>query len=270
VPRTPIIAGNWKMNKGTAQAAADLINELKALLGGALEGVEIVVCPPYTALHAARQAIGGAPIALGAQDVFWKTSGAYTGQVSPEMLVDAGVSHVIIGHSERRGRFGVPEPDFTPDVLKHFGDTEVTVNRKARAALAAGLVPIVCVGETLVERQNGHTDRVVQAQVEAALAGISADVLPGLVFAYEPVWAIGTGEVCDAPEADRVCGVVRSTIRALSDAPSAEAVRVQYGGSLKPDNAPELLAKPSIDGGLIGGASLKAPDFAAVIHAARR
>jgi triosephosphate isomerase len=260
------------MNNGTAQAAADLVNEIKAALNGVAAApggaVEVVVCPPFTALAAARQALGAADLSLGAQDVFWKEAGAYTGQVSAPMLRDLGVSHVIIGHSERRGRFGVAEPDFSPDVLRHFGETDATVNRKTKAALAAGLVPLVCVGETLTERQNGHTDVVVRAQVEGTLQQIAAGDAARIVWAYEPVWAIGTGEVCDPDEADRVCGVVRAAVGALCDAPTAESVRIQYGGSMKPDNAPELLARPHIDGGLIGGASLKAGDFAAIVRAA--
>jgi triosephosphate isomerase len=153
-------------------------------------------------------------------------------------------------------------------VLRVFGETDATVNRKTRAALGAGLVPIVCVGETLTERQNGHTDVVVRTQVEGALHAIEPSVAARVVFAYEPVWAIGTGETCDADEANRVCGVVRQTVAGLYDEPTAEAVRVQYGGSMKPDNAPDLLARPHIDGGLIGGASLKAADFVAIVRAA--
>ena len=269
--RRPIIAGNWKMNKGTVgeatALAAELIETLKA--SGNTEGTDIVLCPPYTVYHAVHDAIsdfGG--VAMGAQDAFWKTSGAYTSQISPEMLIDAGVTYVILGHSETRGRFGVAEPDFTPDILRVFGETDATVNRKTQAAVASGLVPIVCVGETKVEREAGHTDGVVQAQVTGALADITAEAASGIVFAYEPVWAIGTGLTCSADEADRVCGVVRQTVAALYDEATAEAVRIQYGGSMKPDNAADLLARPNIDGGLIGGASLKAADFAAIIAAA--
>jgi triosephosphate isomerase (TIM) len=267
VARKPIIAGNWKLNKGTAAEASALANELRSLVEG-VAGVEIVICPPYTALHAAREAVKGSRIAVGAQDVFWKDGGAYTGQVSAPMLADAGVRYVIIGHSEARGRYGVPEPDFTDDVLKHFGETDVTVNRKTKAALAAGLVPIVCVGETLAEREANTTDAVIGIQVRGALADLSAEQVSGLVFAYEPVWAIGTGKTCDTPEADRVCGVVRGLVGDLYGAEVAEAVRVQYGGSMKPDNAADLLSRPNIDGGLVGGASLKAADFAAIIRAA--
>ena len=269
--RTPLIAGNWKLNKGTVREATDLVSEIKALLGDDESGanVEAVVCPPFTALHAARQAIGdSALLHLGAQNVYWKEAGAYTGLVSATMLADAGVTHVIIGHSEARGRFGVPEPDFSPDVLKHFGETDATVNRKVKAALAAGLIPLICVGETLTERQNGHTDVVVQTQVEGALTDVDAEHANHLVFAYEPVWAIGTGEVCAPDEADRVCGVVRAAVAALLGEPAGAVVRVQYGGSMKPDNAADLLARPHIDGGLIGGASLKAADFATIVRAA--
>jgi triosephosphate isomerase len=270
VARKPIIAGNWKMNKGKAAEATALIEELKENIGAAETATaDVVVCPPYTALHAAWTALGaGSAIALGAQDVFWKPSGAYTGQVSAEMLADAGVTYVIIGHSETRGRFGVPEPDFTDEILMHFGETDATVSRKTHAALDAGLVPIVCVGETLTERDAGMTDVVIAVQVKGALAGLSADQIAGLVFAYEPVWAIGTGKTCGPDEADRVCGVVRGVIAGLSDTATADAVRIQYGGSMKPDNAADLLARPNIDGGLIGGASLKAADFAAIVKAA--
>ena len=269
--RRPIIAGNWKMNKGTAGEATSLAAELVETLktSGNTNGADIVLCPPYTVYHAVRAAIGDfGGIAIGAQDAFWKTSGAYTSQISPEMLIDAGVTYVILGHSETRGRFGVAEPDFTPDILKVFGETDATVNRKTRAAIAASLIPIVCIGETKTEREAGHTDGVVQAQVTGALADMTADDVAGIVFAYEPVWAIGTGLTCSADEADRVCGVVRETVATLYDGATAESVRIQYGGSMKPDNAADLLARPNIDGGLIGGASLKAADFAAIIHAA--
>jgi len=268
VARTPIIAGNWKMNKGTGAEAAALIADLLPRLGAT--DVEIVVCPPYTALASARTALGDgtAPVGLGAQDLFWKVTGAYTGQISAPMLHDLGVRYVIVGHSESRGRFGVAESDFTADVLLHFGESDETVCRKTRAAIGAGLVPIVCVGETLAEREAGQTDSVVGSQVRGALAGLDIDEIPGIVLAYEPVWAIGTGKTCSAEEADRVCGVVRSTIAEAYDDEAAYRVRIQYGGSMKPDNAADLLARPNIDGGLIGGASLKAADFAAIVAAA--
>jgi triosephosphate isomerase len=208
------------------------------------------------------------PIALGAQDVFWKEQGAYTGQIAPSMLTDLGCRYVIVGHSERRGRFGVPEPDFDATILAHFGDSDATVNRKLRAALAAGLIPICCVGETLAERQQGRTDTVVSLQTEAALNAVPAEQARQVVFAYEPVWAIGTGEVCQAEEANRVCGVIRQAARRRYGSETAEAIRIQYGGSVKPDNAVSLLAQPEIDGALVGGASLKVPDFLAILAAA--
>jgi triosephosphate isomerase len=208
-------------------------------------------------------------VAVGAQDAFWKESGAYTGQVSPGMLKAVGVQYVILGHSETRGRYGVAEPDFTDVVLAHFGESDETVNRKTKAVLAQGLVPIVCIGETLAEREQGVTDSVIDTQVRGALAGIDSDAVSGLVLAYEPVWAIGTGKTCDAAEADRVCGVVRASVAAVAGDAAASSVRIQYGGSMKPDNAAELLGMPNIDGGLIGGASLKAGDFAAIVAAAK-
>lgn len=266
--RKPIIAGNWKMNKGKAAEAAALAQEVLGAVSGLTDAVDVGVCPPYTVIHAVRNALGNSAIRIGAQDVFWKSSGAYTSQVAPEMLADAGVSFVLVGHSETRGRYGVPEPDFTPDVLKHFGETDETVNRKAKAALAAGLLPIICIGETLAEREAGTTDAIISAQVRGALTDISGADAGGLVFAYEPVWAIGTGKTCEPDEADRVCGVVRQTVEGLYGALVAGQVRIQYGGSMNPANAADLLARPNIDGGLIGGASLKADSFAAIVKAA--
>lgn len=265
--RKPIIAGNWKMNK-TVGDALTLVSELRPLLESA-GGVDVVICPPYTALYPVHAALSGTQIALGAQDAFWKASGAYTSQVSVAMLSDLGVSHVIIGHSETRGRFGVAEPDMTPDLLRTLAETDAGVNAKAKAILAGGMTPIICVGETLAERQAGQTDAVVRGQVTNALEGIAPEhVGANVVLAYEPVWAIGTGEVCAAGEADRVCGVARAAVSAAFGAEAADRVRVQYGGSMKPDNAKELLSMPNIDGGLIGGASLKASDFAAITTAA--
>jgi len=262
--RTPIIAGNWKMNKGTITEATELAQGVVAAVADK-SGVTVVVCPPYTVLHAVRGVIAGTNVALGAQDAFWKTSGAYTSQVSSEMLKDAGVTYVILGHSETRGRFGVPEPEET---LRHYGESDATVNLKVKASLAAGLLPIICIGETLSEREAEKTDLVVSSQVAGALTGVTPDQASALVFAYEPVWAIGTGKVCDAAEANRVCGIVRQTVKALYGVEVSESVRVQYGGSMKPDNAAELLSQPHIDGGLIGGASLKPADFAGIVLAA--
>jgi len=264
--RTPLIAGNWKLNKSISEAV-NFLNELKPLVSQ-VAGVEVLICPVFTALAAGGQAVAGSAIQLGAQNLFWKESGAYTGEVSASLLRDAGCSHVIIGHSERRGRFGVPEPELAGDAGKVFGDTDEAVNKKLHAALANGLVPIVCVGETLDERKAGNTDVTVQSQTRAALKGIDGDAIAGIVFAYEPVWAIGTGETCEAEEADRVCGVIRATVGEVYGAEAAEAVRIQYGGSVKPDNAADLLGRPNIDGALVGGASLKADSFAAIVSAA--
>lgn len=263
--RQTIIAGNWKMNGNRAEAR-HLLHTLLPHLSGDLKA-QVVICPPYTALETVAGVLEGTSVGLGAQDVFWKERGAYTGQISPEMLIEVGCAYVIVGHSERRGRFGVPEPDFDAEALAHFGDSDVTVNRKLRTALSAGLTPICCVGETLAERQANQTDAVVTTQVTGALQGVMAEQATLVVFAYEPVWAIGTGEVCAAEEADRVCGVVRAAVDRLYGAETAKVVRVQYGGSVKPDNAADLLARPNIDGALVGGASLKAGDFAAIVAA---
>ena len=266
--RKKIIAGNWKMNKTVGEALA-LLEELKPLVAEQ-GGADVVICPSYTALYAVNQALAGTAIGLGAQEAFWKASGAYTSQVSLPMLADVGVTYVILGHSETRGRFGVPEPELTPDLLRTFGETDAGVNIKTQATLAAGLTPIICVGETLSERQRSETDDVVRVQVLGALAGVSTkQVTQNVIFAYEPVWAIGTGETCAPDEADRVCGVVRHVILEAHGPEAADAVRIQYGGSMNAGNAAELLSRPNIDGGLIGGASLKAKDFAAIIAAAQ-
>ena len=265
--RKKIIAGNWKMNKTVPEAIA-LVGELVSKMDG-LSGADVVICPPYTALYPVNVAREGSSIKLGAQDVFWKASGAYTSNISVAMLLDVGVEYVIIGHSETRGRFGVPEEGLTEEHLKVFGETDASVNLKAIAALSGGLYPIICIGETLSEREAGETDSIVSGQVEAALTDIAGHlVAESVVLAYEPVWAIGTGKVCAADEADRVCGVVRQTVANLYDEATAQSVRIQYGGSMKPDNAVELLSKENIDGGLIGGASLKAGDFVQIVAAA--
>lgn len=262
--RKKIIAGNWKMNK-TVGEAKGLVEELIPLAAGKTD-VDIVVCPSFVALDAVEQMLRGTNIALGAQGAFWKEGGAYTSFVSLPMLADVGVRYVLVGHSETRGRFGVEEKDMTPDLMRAFGETDKGVHLKTKAILDAGLTPIVCIGETLTERQAGDTDLVVQTQVVAALNGL--DGVEKIVFAYEPVWAIGTGEVCAPDEANRVCAVVRQAVASVSSPNVADAVRIQYGGSMKPDNARQLLSQSDIDGGLIGGASLKAADFAAIVAAA--
>jgi triosephosphate isomerase len=263
--RRQVIAGNWKLNKTIAEARELCGALVEAGLGRT--GPEVLVCPPYTSLFASREALAGSGIGLGAQNVFWRPSGAYTGQVSAPLLKDAGCSHVIIGHSESRGRFGVPEEGFTEEVLAHFGESDRTVNLKVQAALSGGLVPIVCCGELLAERREGQTDAVVRVQIERGLEGLSPEQVAGIIIAYEPVWAIGTGEVCATDEANRVCGVIRDTVARRYGPTTAESIRIQYGGSVKPDNAAELLRQEQIDGALVGGASLKVVDFAAIVRA---
>lgn len=252
---------------GTRIESEALIDSLRPLLNP-VDNVHIVICPPFTALARVSRLIQDTEIKLGGQDVFWKDKGAYTGFISPAMLLEVGCSYVIVGHSERRGRFGVPEPDFDAEILKQFGDNDESVNRKLKTALANNLRPICCVGEILAERQAGNTDTVVSTQTKAALIGVTPEQIATVVFAYEPVWAIGTGETCAPDEADRVCGVIRQTLAELYSSEHSDHVVIQYGGSVKPDNARELLDKPHIDGALVGGASLKAADFAAIVAAA--
>jgi len=247
--RKPILAGNWKMHKTVAEAVA-LVTDMKdALL--AIPGVEKVFCPPFMAVPDVARLVQGTELGVGAQDLYWEESGAYTGEVSPGMVAEF-CTYVIIGHSERR---------------EYFGETNETVNRKIKAALAHNLIPIVCVGETLELREAGRTESWITEQVQAALDGLTAAQVAGLVIAYEPIWAIGTGRAATADEAERVCGeVVRATVANLYDQATADAVRIQYGGSIKPSNTAELMAKPNIDGGLIGGASLQAKDFVQIVQ----
>lgn len=263
--REPFIAGNWKMNKTIGEGVA-LVNDLKGMVAG-VAGVDIAVCPTFVALSRIADAISGTNITLGGQDTFWEESGAWTRQIAPSMLKDAGCRWVIIGHSETRGRFGTVDAELEK-VLPYFGESDATVNRKAKAAFAAGLTPIIACGELLSERQKGETDAVIAGQMRTDLAGFSDAEAGRMVIAYEPVWAIGTGQVCEADEADRVCGVIRGIVANMYGADIADAVRIQYGGSVKPDNAAELLHKENIDGALVGGASLKAADFAAIVKAA--
>ena len=242
--RKPIIAGNWKMHKNSKEATA-LAAELSTLAAG-VNATDIVVCPPFTALAAVREAIAGSPIKLGAQNVHWADQGAYTGEIAPAMLQDIGCDYVIIGHSERR---------------QYFAETDAGVNQKTKAVLNIGLTPIVCVGETLAEREANATEKVVDVQVREGLAGLTPAQVAGLVIAYEPVWAIGTGKTASADDANAVCAFIRRTVAAVFGQDSADAVRIQYGGSVKPDNIAELMAKPDIDGALVGGASLDAVTF---------
>lgn len=263
--RRPFIAGNWKMNKTIGEGIA-LVEELKPLVAG-ISDVDIAVCPSFVALAKVGEAIKGSNIMLGGQNTFWKESGAWTSQVSPQMLVDAGCQWVIIGHSETRGRFGTVDEELSR-VLSYFGEQDLTVNMKAKAAFAAGLKPIIACGELLSEREAGRTDDVIAGQMRIDLEGFTKEQAMQMVIAYEPVWAIGTGQVCDATEADRVCALIREIVADMYGSDVAEAVRIQYGGSVNPANASELLHKPNIDGALVGGASLKAADFAAIVKAA--
>ncbi len=248
--RKKIIAGNWKMNKTPSEAAA-LVGEIKAKVANA--ECDVVVCPTAVCLPGVIEAAKDSNIAVGAQNVHFKESGAYTGELAANMLTEIGVKYVIIGHSERR---------------QYFGETDETVNARTAAALAAGLIPIVCVGESLTEREQGVTDDTVRRQTKIAFLGISAEDAAKTVIAYEPVWAIGTGKTATAEQADEVCGIIRETIKGLYGSEVSEKIRIQYGGSMNAKNADELLSKPNIDGGLIGGASLKAEDFSIIVGAA--
>jgi triosephosphate isomerase len=246
--RKPIIAGNWKMNKTPAETTA-LIKALIPLVAD-VDKVDIVVCPPFVDLAAAKEALAGSNIKLGAQNMHFEESGAYTGEISPGMLLALGVEYVILGHSERR---------------QYFGETDEGVNKKVKAALKAGLKPIVCVGEMLEERESGITAEVVCKQTKLALLGLSAEEAAGIIIAYEPVWAIGTGKTATAEDANDTIGAIRDAVKQVYGGKTANAVRIQYGGSMKPANASELMAKSEIDGGLIGGAALKAEDFAGIV-----
>ena len=248
--RKKIVAGNWKMNK-TAHDAKALVADIKAHLGD-FTAVECVVCPPFTSLWAAGEAVKGTKISLGAQNVHWEKSGAFTGEISAEMLAEKGVTYVIVGHSERR---------------QYFGETDETVNKRARAALAAGMKPIVCVGETLAEREANQTFHVIERQVREGLKGLSVADWAQVVVAYEPVWAIGTGKTATAAQAQEVHAFIRKQLSVLAGAAVAASVRIQYGGSMKPDNAKELMSQPDIDGGLIGGAALQGKSFVEIVRA---
>lgn len=257
-PRKTIIAGNWKMNT-TEEEARELAKSIVKGVHGKSELPEIVICPPYISLSCALSESRGSNVAVGAQNMDYRDSGAYTGEISPVMLKKLGAKYVILGHSERR---------------QFFGETNSTVNLRLKAAFEHGLIPIVCVGESLDERDSGLTDSVVRRQVAAALEDLKEDDVKTLVFAYEPVWAIGTGKTCEAKEANRVCESIRATVNEFFSSGSegakskvADTIPVLYGGSVKPGNVQEQLDLPHIDGSLVGGASLKAEDFLAIIEA---
>ena len=246
-----VIAGNWKMNKTPDEAAA-LIEAIKPLVRDAQ--CEVIVGVPFVDLPAALEAVKGSSIGVAAQNCHWEKSGAFTGGISAEMLKAMQVGTVILGHSERR---------------TYFGDTDVTVAKRVRAALDAGLRVILCVGEYLEQREQGVTGEVVAMQTKIALGGVSAEELSRVIIAYEPVWAIGTGRTATAQQANEVCALIRATLAGLYDEAAAKAVTIQYGGSMNAANAAELLAQPDVDGGLIGGASLKPQDFATIVAAAK-
>lgn len=248
--RHAVIAGNWKMNKNRAEAA-ELI---KAIVPKAAKAsCDVVICVPYTNIETAVTLTKGTNVKVGAENCHFKKSGAFTGEISADMLVEAGVEYVIIGHSERR---------------QYFAETDLTVNRRVKAALAAGLKVILCVGEMLAEREDGITENVVELQTVAAFTGVSASDAKNVIIAYEPVWAIGTGKTATDDQAEEVCGFIRSVVAKRFDKSVADGMTIQYGGSMNPKNCAGLLAKEDIDGGLIGGASLKADDFAVLLDAA--
>jgi triosephosphate isomerase len=247
--RRKFIAGNWKMNTTLEDArtlAKDIVNTM-----GNVSDVDIAICPPYTNLLAVGEIIKGSNVKLGAQDVHWEAKGAFTGKVSCAMLKSAGVTYVIIGHSEQR---------------QYFGETDETVNKKTKATLASGLLPIICVGETLDERKSGKMDSVIDRQVKGAFKEIPASDALKCTIAYEPVWAIGTGETATPQQANEAHIFIRNILSKLYNDETAGAIRIQYGGSMKPDNAKTLLEQSDVDGGLIGGASLKANDFAGIVR----
>ncbi len=252
--RKAVIAGNWKMNKTPDEAVA-LIEAIKAEIAGkTVDGCDIIAGVPFVDLAVVAKAVEGSPIKVAAQNVHWAASGAFTGEISADMLKAVGAEYVIIGHSERR---------------QYFGETDETVNKRVTAALAAGLKVILCVGELKEERVSGITSEIVSMQTKLDLAGVSAEDMANVIIAYEPVWAIGTGLTATADQAEEVCATIRGVLATLYGETVAEATTIQYGGSMNAGNAAELLSKKNVDGGLIGGASLKAPDFAAIIAAAQ-
>lgn len=245
--RKPIMAGNWKMFK-TVQETRAFFTGLKPLINEAT--AEVLICPPFTSLETAISLCQGSKIQIGAQNLFWEDEGAFTGEIAPPMLKALGVAYCIIGHSERR---------------QYFGETDASVNKKVQAALRYGLNPIICVGETLEEREQGITQEVCRRQVERGLAGLSSAQVETLVIAYEPIWAIGTGRTASADDAQAVIGYIRQVLAGMFGPETAQKIRIQYGGSVKPENIKELMAQPDIDGALVGGASLKPDSFAAIV-----
>lgn len=246
--RKTIIAGNWKMNKTAAEGKA-FVEAFKPLVAD-VDSVEIVVCPVFTALNAVVEAAAGSNVKVGAQNIHWAENGAYTGEISAEMLKETGVDYVIIGHSERR---------------QYFGETDETVNQRLKAALAAGLTPMVCIGELLEERESGKTEAVMDTQLKGGLAGLKNEEMEKIVIAYEPVWAIGTGKTATPEMAEETHAYIRKVLTDMFGAETAEKIRIQYGGSMKPANSAELIAQTDIDGGLVGGAALEPDTFSELI-----
>lgn len=245
--RKKIIAGNWKMNKTPSEAVA-LVNELKPLVAN--EDVDVVFCVPAIDIIPAMEAAKGSNICIGAENMYFEESGAYTGEISPNMLVDAGVKYVVLGHSERR---------------EYFAETDETVNKKVLKAFEHGITPIICCGESLTQREQGITIDWIRQQIKIAFLNVTADQAKTAVIAYEPIWAIGTGKVATTEQAEEVCAAIRACIGEIYDEATAEAIRIQYGGSVSAASAPELFAQANIDGGLVGGASLK-PDFGKIVN----
>ena len=260
--RTPLVAGNWKMNQNQSTGLA-LINAFVQKVD-MKQDVDVAICPPFTLLAKLREALNSTHIQLGAQDVFWADHGAFTGLISAPMLTEFCVSFCIVGHSETRGRFGKLEVE--EDTIGYFAETNKTVNLKIKSLLYHGINPILCVGETLAEREAGNTESAIKTQLDEGLAGIDGAELHTLVIAYEPVWAIGTGKTCASDEAERICGFIRDWVaKNYPEDDLANDVRVLYGGSVKAANSKELFSQPNIDGGLVGGASLDPAEFAAIV-----
>lgn len=255
--RRPVIAGNWKMHKlqsESAQLVNDLMKELKDMDKATMP--EVVVAPVFTSLYAVNKAMtdcGCGRVKLAAQNAYFETQGAFTGEVSVEMVKDAGAEYVIIGHSERR---------------QYFGETDEMINKKAKKILELGLIPIICCGESLEQREAGVTDSHIASQIKAALEGLTSEEVAKSIIAYEPIWAIGTGKTCDSVEANRVIAMIRNVVKEVSGAESADAIRILYGGSVKPETIEEQMAQSDIDGALVGGASLKADSFAKIVKGA--
>ncbi len=263
--RRPLVVANWKMHK-TVGESLDFVRSFRDECRWN-DFCQVVLCPPFTSLYPVAQALQGTNITLGAQDLFWKDQGAYTGEISPLMLKDVGCQFVIIGHSERRGRFGKPDPELQEGELRSFfSESDQSVHKKILSAVRHQIRPIFCVGETLQEREEGITEEVIARQLGGGLTGAGADQMALVSIAYEPVWAIGTGKVCDASEAQRICRLIRDRLAEGFGRQVAESIRILYGGSITPENIEGLASQPDIDGGLVGGASLNPDSFCKIVE----